>query len=91
MGYTVRVTTVCHGSDSNHIPAAAGPVLVTAGLVVVTARPVVVTKTTHSGVNTVAVVVPIAITVLGTATVAVLILIVWRKVLTINVLIFYIQ
>ena len=30
----VRVTTVCHGSDSNHIPAAAGPVTrtVTAGV-----------------------------------------------------------
>ena len=84
----VRVTTVCHGSDSNHIPAAAGPVTrtVTAGLVVETAR-----QTTHAGVNTVAVVVPIAITVLGTATVAVVILLVWRKVLTTNVLIFYIQ
>ena len=68
VGYTVRVTTVCHGSDSNHIPATAG--------VMVTAGPVVVTTTTHAGVNTVAVVVPIAITVLGTATVAVLILIV---------------
>ena len=48
-------------------------------------------QTTHAGVNTVAVVVPIAITVLGTATVAVVILLVWWKVLTTNVLIFYIQ
>ena len=70
MGYTVRVTTVCHGSDSNHIPAAAG-------VMVTTTDP---TTATHAGVSMVAVVVPIAITVLGTATVAVLILIVWRKV-----------